>query len=187
MENIVNETVLLVASISATAFLSYIVYNIKVKFLKKRFDETSDAVVEKYNEQKKNMFKDFFDYISDIMSIFSVGMFFNFDNFIQNTDYNLIGTQIFLTEGVVLDKKFISKDDMVDNIANSLKDNVVINTSDDFVKDYYIVKIVSKHNSKEYVFNNKSLYDNVEQSDIVFITVVDDEVHNIGFAKRRNG
>lgn len=83
--------------------------------------------------------------------------------------------------GFVTSKVNISKEEILNNLENVIKNeqNVYFNSSDDFVKDNYIVNIIDLSNNKTHSINNKEIYDCVKENDSVYLLCIEDEIVSI--------
>ena len=95
---------------------------------------------------------------------------FNYD--IKPTDvYELSGTQTFIATGVVLDKKFITKEEIVDDMATFAKTGKKFVADPKELRDRHIVVMyIQNKDMKEFIWDNKGLYDNIEKGESVSIS-----------------
>lgn len=113
---------------------------------------------------------------------FRYGIVGNFDYDIRPTDiYELSGTQTFIATGVVLDKKRITKEEIVDDMASFAQTGKKFVADDKELRDRHIVVMYIQSNMKEFIWDNKGLYDNIEKGESVSISYNEKGPLSVGY------
>ena len=88
-----------------------------------------------------------------------------------NDEYSGSGEQTFIGTGIVLDRKFISRGDIVDDMAKFYQKNKKPFVADSKeLRDRHIVVLYMQNNRNEFIWEDKGLYDNVEQGEKVSVS-----------------
>lgn len=117
------------------------------------------------------------------MNNYRYGIIGDLDYDIKPTDkYGGSGEQTFVGTGIVLERKFISRGDIVDDMAKfyqKSKKPFVADSKE--LRDRHIVVMYLQTNMNQFVWEDKELYDNVEKGEKVSISYNDKGPLYVGY------
>ena len=87
-----------------------------------------------------------------------------------NDEYSGSGEQTFIGTGVVLDRKFISRKDVVDDMASFAQTGKKFVADPKELRDRYIIVMYLQSTMNQFVWEDKELYENVEKGEKVCIS-----------------
>jgi len=101
---------------------------------------------------------------------FRYGITGEFDYEIRPTDvYETTGEQTFVGTGVILDKKFVTRGDIVDDMAAFAQTGKKFVADPDELRDRHIVIMYIQNNMQQFVWEDKGLFDNVDKGEKVSV------------------
>jgi hypothetical protein len=100
------------------------------------------------------------------------GIIGDLDYDIKPTDkYGGSGEQTFVGTGIVLDRQFVSREDIVDDMATFYQKNKKAFIADPKeLRDRYIVVMYIQNNMNQFIWEDKGLYNNVKKGEKVSIS-----------------
>lgn len=114
---------------------------------------------------------------------FRYGISGEFEYDIKSTDrYALSGEQTFIGTGIVLDRKSVTRNDIVDDMAAFYQKNKKEFVADSKeLRDRHIVVMYIQNNMNQFIWDDKELYDNVEKGEKVTISYNKKGVLSVGY------
>lgn len=112
------------------------------------------------------------------------GIIGKFDYDIKPTDqFETSGEPTFIGTGIILDRQFVTRDDIINNMAafyQKSKKNFVADPKE--LRDRHIVVIyIQDHDLKQFIWDDEGLYNNVDKGDRVSISYNEKGPLSIGY------
>jgi hypothetical protein len=106
-----------------------------------------------------------------------------FDYSLKPTDeFVVLGQPTFFGNGVVLEKLFITRDQVLEDMADfHLKTKKKFMANPDELRDRYIVKLYVQENMGQFVWDDKGLFENVEKGDMVAVSYDKEGILTVGY------
>ena len=141
---------------------------------------------EKLSLSMKQLYETFIKATSVNLGRFGINGEFPVEDVELNREYVWVGDEINVGIGVVKNKSFIATEDILVNMQKFVQ-----NTGEGFdstteaIEDKYIVEIFLKHDLvKQFLWDEKALFNNVEIGDEVTLTFNEHECTGVGFLKK---
>jgi hypothetical protein len=103
--------------------------------------------------------------------------------------YATIGTPVEITKAYIVEKQQVMSEDYVDNMARFIQNNAgnpknIFTTNDD-IRDYFIVSVATSDGEK-FMFDDESMFKNVKVGDSVDVLRTKDSLINVGYKMSAN-
>jgi len=141
---------------------------------------------DKTSRSLKDLYKTFLSAVNINLHRFGIQGEFPIEEIEINGNYGAVGDKVNIAIGVIKNKSFITTEEILANMQKFVQ-----NTGESFdsvseaIEDKYIVEIFLKHDlMKQFLWDEKELYNNVEIGDEVALTFDEKECFHIGFLKK---
>ncbi|MHA1952500.1 MAG: hypothetical protein ACW96U_00950 [Candidatus Heimdallarchaeaceae archaeon] len=112
---------------------------------------------------------------------------FDFNDLKPADVYKFSGQPTFIGVGVVLDKRYVTSDEVINDMANYVRKESKSFIADSVeIRNRYIVMIYSQDNLRQFIWDDEELYNNVKAGDSVGLSYNEKEVLSVGYKTRGN-
>lgn len=160
---------------------------IRRRFYAKRWSNNISTVIELYNRREKGLTVGMEEVFNNSIKSYGImGVFEPRESF-KEEEWLMAGDPLFVTDGVVVDKKKITAEDMIDRMSEMKRSGVSslsLTMSGDMLEDKYYVTIAPKVGDGVFHYSDKVLYKNTDINDTVFLKILNNQVLSVTFRSK---